>query len=269
MSNTYAAHTFTLDTSTNVAGLTALKGSACDIEDAIVVNSPAVLTIDDTLIYGSLTGNYTVTPSEAALCTLAQVKVRGNIDGTGRDNGIAALIPLALRRLNVANGREFMPQVTEKRRFRIDSGPLVRLPDCDLRAVTLVTLHPESVTEAVALTDGTDYTLNLERLTSSTDVLRLASGLDPYSTFAGNFGYAQVDITGAWGIWGTVASVSADINEAAIECVLAWLDKGMDSIAGMDGGGARDFMPSNGATFDIPSSAYRKCQSYNRHLGAY
>lgn len=62
MANTYTAltHAFVLDTSTNVAGLTALKGSASSAADTIVVTSPAVLDVDAPLACASITGAYTV-----------------------------------------------------------------------------------------------------------------------------------------------------------------------------------------------------------------
>lgn len=60
MANSYAAHTFSIDTSTNVAGLTALKGSASDDGDSIAVTGAAVLSIDAALVCASLTGAYAI-----------------------------------------------------------------------------------------------------------------------------------------------------------------------------------------------------------------
>lgn len=63
MANAYAAACFTLDTDTNVAGLTALKGSACAVTDDICVKAsaagvPATLTIDANLTCKSLNIGY-------------------------------------------------------------------------------------------------------------------------------------------------------------------------------------------------------------------
>ena len=63
MANAYAAACFTLDTDTNVAGLTALKGSACAATDDICVKAsaagvPATLTIDANLTCKSLNIGY-------------------------------------------------------------------------------------------------------------------------------------------------------------------------------------------------------------------
>ena len=203
-----------------------------------------------------------------ALCTRAQVKARGNISGVSSDNLIDSLIGLAARRLNVATGREFMPQVTETRTFDVDRY-LVQLHGCDLRTATTVTLHPENVSESQVLVSGTDYAIELDRLTGSTDLLRLSGSLDLASAYAANFGHARISIAGGWGIWGDVADVAADINEAAIECVLSWVDKATSAAAGYDPAAPAAGLPSFVGSWDIPSSAYRKVQPYSRVLGVY
>ena len=63
IANSYAASTFVIDTDTNVAGLTALKGSACAATDNICIKAnaagvPATLTIDANLTCLSLNIGY-------------------------------------------------------------------------------------------------------------------------------------------------------------------------------------------------------------------
>lgn len=204
----------------------------------------------------------------ADLCTLAQVKDRARIFDNAADALIASLIPVATKRLNVACGREFAPQVTATRRFDLDSY-LVQLTGSDLRTVTTVTLHPESLTEAVVLVAGTDYELDVERLTGTAGMIRLSGHLGLWSTRAANFGHAQIEVAGGWGIWAGYATAAVDINEAAVECVLAWVDKPPADVMGYSPGDVGRSQPMFASTWDIPSPAWRKIQPYSRNLGCY
>lgn len=80
MANSYANDAFTIDTSTNVAGLTALKGSASDSADTITVTGAAVLTVDAPLVCESITGAYTVLTGSVAI-TPAAADMYGSIAG--------------------------------------------------------------------------------------------------------------------------------------------------------------------------------------------
>jgi hypothetical protein len=217
------------------------------------------------------TGTGAAASATAALCTRAQVKTRGGIVDTAKDTAIDALLPLVLTRFNADTGREFMPQVTEIRTFDADR-LLIPLYGCDLRALTVsstVVLNPELASELETLVEGADFRLEVDRLTSTAGVLRLASGTSLGSTYSGNFGHARIAITGPWGIWGSVSEVADDINSAAIECVLSWLDRSIQTVSGLGMGGAREVLPSNVGSWDIPASAWRKLQPYSRKWGVY
>jgi hypothetical protein len=210
---------------------------------------------------------------QLALCTLAQVKQRAHIGTIESDDLIRTLIALALKRLSVSTGREFLPWVTEERAFDVDRS-LVVLDDCDLRPSSetdplTVVLHPENGVNALTLTEGTDYELALERLTGTAGRLRLGSHVPLCSRRAAAFGHARISITGGWGIWEKLSAVPQDINEAAIECVLSWIDKAVASTAGYDTVTPAGGMPSMGASWDIPTAAYRKVQPYSRNLGVW
>ncbi len=199
----------------------------------------------------------------AALCTRAQVKAFGNISGIGSDDLIDARIPVALQRLNLSTGREFMPRSTETRTFDVYDA-CVYLHGCDLRTATTVILHPESVTEARTLVAGTDYILDVDRLTGTAGMIRLSDRLCLVSNRYVNFGHAQLSVAGEWGVWEDVADVAADVNAAAIECVLSWTDKAVEGAAQYQLGTGGNSQPSMGASWDIPFSAWRKMLSYSR-----
>jgi hypothetical protein len=63
--------------------------------------------------------------------------------------------------------------------------------------------------------------------------------------------------------------VPADINEAAIECVLAWIDRPVAVATTYDPVPPSGGLPVMGGSWDIPTAAYRKIQPYTRVLGVY
>ena len=63
MANTYAASVFTIDTSTNIAGLIALKGSALALSDNICIKNGATLTIEQDLFCNDLCVGYAERPT--------------------------------------------------------------------------------------------------------------------------------------------------------------------------------------------------------------
>lgn len=206
------------------------------------------------------------------LCTLAQVKERGGITTSENDDVIKdLLIPDALRRLQLRTGREFMPHTTATRRFDLTSH-LVMLNNADLRPASVdepitVVLHPEL--EAITLEEGTDYELDLDSITGTAGMIRLARSVSLWSQRAANFGHAQIAITGGWGIWASVEDVPVDVNQAAILTVLAGIDSPATDLSGIDVSSARSFQPLRGAGWDIPIDAWRKIQIYDRNLGVY
>jgi hypothetical protein len=210
--------------------------------------------------------DFTYAAPTAALCARAQVKARGGISDTNLDTQIDELIALALARFNASTGREAMPWVTEARTFRLRNDRVV-LRGSDLRSATSVVLHPEN--EATTLVANTDYALVIDRLTNTAGAIQLGGGISLASGFSANFGYAQITVTGAWGIWEHLADVPVAVSAGAIECVLSWLNKPIQTVTGLDSFGARETVPGGSSTWDIPASAYRKWAPYTRHWGVY
>jgi hypothetical protein len=119
-------------------------------------------------------------------------------------------------------GRQFAPaEDSATHRFRLRPGStldglyVLDLAPYDLRAATLVQLHPET-TSPVTLTAGVDYTTEPA---NPRDGVHTSLSLYPLritwtSTAAINFGYVNVDVTGAWGF----EEVPEDVKQA---CILA------------------------------------------------
>lgn len=205
----------------------------------------------------------------AGLCTRAQVKERGNIPSaiTASDAQIDSLIPAVLATFNARYGREFMPQVTATRTFDIRH-TLIPLRAFDLRTATTVLLHPEA-TSPTTLAASVGYILDhYDDLTGTYAAIRIPDSLGFSSGRMTGFGRAQVSVTGNWGCWADATHVPDDVNSAAIDTVLAWMNKPASEMASLvesfDGRG-----PSPASTWDIPAAAHRKMQPYNRNFGAW
>jgi len=199
------------------------------------------------------------------LCTVAQVKARIGIQTAEHDARIATLIDVVLPTANNRYGCEFMPRVAEARIFDVRTR-LVELVGSDLHACTTVVLDPNGTPRT--LVEGMDYVLVSCRLTGTYTEIRLSDALNVSSEYASRFG-VQLEVTGAWGIWATTADVPGDINAAAIDCVLSWFDRPSAGVAGIESGSPRDGAPAIPNTWDIPSSAHRRFQPFNRNLGVY
>ena len=206
-------------------------------------------------------------PVVNALCTLYQIKMRTGILDSDSDALIESLIPLALSRMNQATGREFMWTGTKETRVFDTMSHHVVLVGSDLRNCTTVAMDPNG--QPVTLQASIDYILRPWRLTGTSTSIRLSDALYLGSDFTRRMNVVQVAVTGDWGIWGDLADVPADINAAAIECVLSWIDKPVSDIAGIDSLSPRSIMPSLSPMWDIPMSAWRKLQPYSVNFGVY
>ena len=202
---------------------------------------------------------------EGALCTREQVKARGVITTAGQDALIDSLIPVVLPKVSNRYGCEFMPHSTAARIFDVRTR-LVELVGSDLHAVTSVVLDPNGTPRT--LVEGTDYVLVPCRLTGTYTEIRLSDMLDVSSEYASRFG-VQLEVTGEWGIWGALADVPADIQEAAATCVLSWMDRPVSEVANIDEGNPRQVMAGVAQTWDIPAASHRKFSPYNRIFGAF
>ncbi len=162
-------------------------------------------------------------------------------------------------------GREFVPWTVATRTFAVRSR-LIEIAPHELRSATSVVLSP-GTPDAQTLVENTDYALlpvgGAER-TGTFLQLRLSAGFTVRSDLLGRFGFAQLQITGAWGAWADATTVAEDIRRAAIETVLSWLDRPSASVAGLQEliDPHRALAPT-AQGWDIPLSAHRKLSAYN------
>lgn len=194
--------------------------------------------------------------------TTQQVKDQLEITGTGRDTVIGACISSASRALNRRAQRELTPLTSPAtRNFRVPilssrEGVLVDLAPYDLRTVTTAKLHPElaSPTTLVANTDYVRWPVGADPVTATYTEIKLASDLTLRSSFSDRFGFAQLEIVGAWGAW-TTADVPEDVKRACIVTVGSWIDKAIGEYGDEFADGARGFQRSVFAGYAVPLSA--------------
>lgn len=197
-------------------------------------------------------------PDAANLCTVSNVRDMLEVTAdTSRDALIASLIPAASAAIMNEVDREFAPATTSAtRRFRVD-GRVVNLAPFDLRTVTTAVINPET-SSPTTLAVTADYQLEPVGAPSGTYTsLALSAWLA--SLYASNtlyaFGYALLDITGAWGF----AAVPADVNRACVLTVGSWMRRDVASMfaAGeldIGGGGVAVGMPGS---LRIPDAALK------------
>lgn len=205
------------------------------------------------------------------LCTVQQVKDRIGITDASNDAQITAIIAAVTQTVQRRYGREFVPQTAGvARTFRVNSR-YIDLAPYDLASVTTIQLNPEEA-NPLTLVANIDYALmpigGAEK-TNTFLAVRFSDALNIESNFYRNFGFAQLKITGNWGIWADAPNVAEDINEGAIETAIAWLDRPSNDIAIIDSADPRRVGPAVPSVWDIPSSAHRKFQLYARNLGVY
>ncbi len=212
------------------------------------------------------------------LCTNQEVKDALIIGATAPSSSadlIDALIEAATSTIAATYGREFVQAASGyvTRSFRVD-GRLVDLAPYDLRSVGAsgsVTLNPEDAEDTDTLVANTDYVLlpfGGDALSSTYTYLRLADDLTISSDLATSFGFARLDISGLWGMWANAAAVPADVNRAAVETVMAWLDRPAADMAMLEGGEPIAIMPAVRG-WAIPSSAHSRLRLWSRSLGVY
>lgn len=198
------------------------------------------------------------------LCTLSDVRAALEIPAsdTSRDTLISTLISQASDAIIDDASREFAPATaTATRRFRVD-GFNLNLEPYDLRTATTVVLHPEG-TSPQTLTAGTDYQLLPIGAPSGTYTsLELSAVLAAIasSTTAFNFGYALLDITGAWGF----AAVPPAVSRACIVTVASWLRKDVTALLDAAEFTDQGLSPTFPTTLEIPRNAKALYDPYLR-----
>jgi len=208
------------------------------------------------------------------LCSLAEVRgfLAYRTGWTDRDPILADLITRASQTIIREVGREFAPASPDlTRTFPIDvnrtspygatrcdqwRNTVVSLAPYDLRAVNTIRLHPES-SSPTALAAG-DY--QLKPVQSQFGTYRrvvLSRSLSLYSDLAVNYGYAKLEIRGAWGF----ASVPDDVKQACIETVASWMERDVAGLA-LETEDGRAIPVATQPTFSIPVSARMKLRPF-------
>jgi len=202
------------------------------------------------------------------LCTLEQVKDYPNIDITDDDERIANLIMAATRTICKKYNREFVPFDSDTRTFSMNRRVLDLSP-YDLRSVTSIVIHPET-SSPTTLTVTDDYILlpvGGEPDTGVFKKIQLSPNVDLTSDFGGDYGFIQIQINGAWGIWATESAIPDDVRWACIQTVLSWLDRQSADIAAVVNVDAREVLPSLGGSWSIPNASHQILQRYERFNG--
>lgn len=159
------------------------------------------------------------TLSSTALVTLDQAKIKCAIKppDSSKDDQLVELINSASRTITGYCEREFTPTASATRRFKVDRSLVVDLLPYDLRSATAVTLNPEA--SPVTLATPADYMLEpIPSVFGTYQQIHLSQLLAVASTTLFRFGYALIDVTGAWGF----ATVPADVERACLVTVDAW-----------------------------------------------
>lgn len=207
------------------------------------------------------------------LCNLYDVRDRMESEDTdrSRDGLIETLIPIASEAIMAEFEREFGPATASAtRRFRVDPTSFakrmlfVELAPYDLRAATTITLHPEQSGLSQMLTLGADYVQEPEPSKYGVYThLKLRGDLNLNSLVANTFGFAYLDVAGAWGF----ATVPPKIVQATASTVISWLPRLVSALAveGLDNLG-HIVAPS---TWGIPPDARRLAESFRRRPNIY
>lgn len=191
---------------------------------------------------------------------------------SSRDTLIQTLITSASVTLMRRLEREFTPQSTAARTVKVrteesqvDGTIVVDLAPWDLRSITSAQLHPEDVSP-IALTANTDYALEpIGAPQGSYQRMRLSRFLVVVSNFQIRFGYAQLQITGNWGLWNT-AAVDNDVRDACVLTVRSWLrqNPGADQVALLNRTMEQGLQPAIPATWFIPNAALQRLAPWRR-----
>jgi hypothetical protein len=198
------------------------------------------------------------------MVTLAEYKTQAELTGTGSDLLIPPLITAASRALNNRMSRELTPKTSDATRTfqvpvrSVGRKTIVDFRRYDLRAATTVTLHPESGSPHVLVANN-DYALwpiGPDPITSTYLGVVLSSFLSPaLSSFALQFGYAQLQVRGTWGAWDT-GDVHEEVKRACVVTVAAWLDRAVEQYAYDAGEGEpRVIRPDKFSSWAVPKAA--------------
>lgn len=190
MANSYLDRIFTVDTSTDIDGLTGLKGSAPDHRDQVVIVAAAQLIVNADLVCKSITGVFviddaatlTVNPGAGALCSLADVASRaGDAIYKVADQTLGDILA-AGDLLREETGLRLSLIETASRGFHVfDSS----------------TLYPKELRRVTAVTDAAGFAVSYTEVMDAdgvfVDWIDLASGpMTGRLTIAGEWGWTSI-----------------------------------------------------------------------------
>lgn len=238
--------TFHADVTAGAAGLWTWKwvgtGTAAGVDEG-------TFTVDATLL------------GPGQLCSVGDVRLQGETPSTTTtpDDLVQTFITAASSVIPNRYQREFAPVGTAARMFRVD-GSLVDLAPFDLRSATTVTLHPEQASPSVIAASGYALLPLNGSLGGTYLYLRLGASVGLPSSFADEFGFAQLEVVGTWGM----AAVPADVSRAAALTVSSWLDRAIAEygIQGLDDG--QSLRPDPPRGWPIPFAAHQILRPYER-----
>lgn len=218
-------------------------------------------------LYITATGTQPVVSSGTNLTTRAAVKTFLETTDTDRDSAIDAAISQASSAISRYCAREFTPITSTTRTVTVDPtrtrGPLgaylVDLAPYELRTISAAYLHygtPAQVTLAAS-----DYLLQPQATQTGTYtemLIRIAADVKSGERF-GNFGTAELSITGTWGM----DAVPNDVSYACVLTVASWLRRDVPALeAGLDD--PRMMLPDQPMGRRIPGAALALLSPFRR-----
>ena len=205
------------------------------------------------------------------LTTLAYVRTLMELPATdtSRDALIQQNITAASAKIsNFCNRQFYAPGGSQTYTFECGPGSrgddyIVDLAPYDLQSASSVVLWPEDPSPVTLSASNNDYVL--EPVTKPEGVykrLRITYLRWLLDSFAFNFGYAQIQVTGTWGF----PTVPADVAEACARTVASWMNQavvGYDQASTMDHGG---LPPQPNGGYGIPDSQLAAIRQYRRSV---
>jgi len=204
------------------------------------------------------------------LTTLSYVKTLMEISNdTSRDSQISQNITAASAKItNWCNRQFYAPGGTQTYTFECGPGSrgddyIVDLAPYDLQSASSVVLWPDDSSPVTLNASNNDYVL--EPVTKPEGVykrLRITYLRWLMNSFAFNFGYAQIQVTGTWGF----PTIPVDVGEACARTVATWMNSAVASFGsgGVAEHGGLPLPPSGG--YGIPPDQLEAIRQYRRSV---
>ena len=233
--------------------------------------SPTTTAAEDLNVFTVVVGGSL--PSGFDLCTLANVREHMGLPAsdTSFDTKIQTAITGASQAIMDAVEREFAPATLSEARTisldptrRINGSVLLDLCPYDLRSVSSFKLNPED--SPTTLADETDYMLwPVDTPQGVYTSVRLSNAQAYSSTLYSRYGFAQVEITGAWGF----ASVPTPVRDACVLTVASAMRRDVPAFQIDEIEDPRGIPPDPAFVYSIPGAAWKKLMPYKRSSGVF